>query len=175
MSDPNAPTDIAALLSSAQRTAFHLEQRDVWQFFGDDDRASYDAFAATGTAETGFLDGWCRLVAEAAARGVEFRRLRIVSEPVTGYVRWEHALTGANIAAGEQVRWLPRAACTDLLIVPVDFWIIDSRVVRFGHFSGDGDLAGHQVRDETAISALVAECFEQAWARGVLHDDYTPA
>lgn len=173
MSNPNSPTDIATLLSAAGRTAFHLEQRDAWQRFTDADRASYDGFLATGAADTGFLHGWCSLVRATVARGVEFRRLRLVSEPVTDYIRWEHALTAANIAAGEQVRWLPRSKCTDLLIVPVDFWVFDSQVVRFGLFSGDGGVVGHRLRDEPEVSKLVAGCFEQAWERGIPHDDYT--
>lgn len=175
MSDPSSPTDIGTALSLATRTAFHLEQRDVWERFTDADRDSYDGFLATGAADSSFLDGWCSLVQEAVGRGVEFRRLRIVSEPVTDYIRWEHALTAANLAAGEQVRWLPRSRCMDLLVVPVDFWIFDSRLVRFGLFSGDGGVVGHQVRDEPGISKLVAGCFEHAWERGVPHGDYTPA
>ena len=175
MSDPNLPTDIATLLSSAHRTAFHLEQRDAWQRFTDADRDSYDGFLATGAADVGIMDDWCTLVREAVARGVEFRRLRIISEPVTDYIRWEHALTATNVAAGEQVRWLPRSQCMDLPVVPVDFWIVDSRLVRFGLFSGDGAIAGHQVRDEPGISKLVAESLEQAWGRGIPHSDYTPA
>jgi hypothetical protein len=175
LSDPNSPTDIAALLSLATRTAFHLEQRDSWQRFTDADRDSYDAFLATGEADAGFLGGWCSLVRETVGRGVEVRRLRLVSEPVSDYIRWEHALTAANLAAGEDVRWLPRSACMDLLVVPVDFWIVDSRVVRFGLFSGDGDVAGHQAREEPAIAQLVADCFEAAWSRAIAHEHYNPA
>ena len=163
------------MLSSVSRTAFHLEQRDTWQRFTDADRDSYDGFLATGAADSDFLDSWCALVRKAVARGVEFRRLRIVSEPLTDYVRWEHALTTANLAAGEHVRWLPRSQCMDLLVVPIDFWIFDSRLVRFGLFSGDGGVVGHEVREEPGISKLVADSFEHAWARGIPHSDYTPA
>ncbi len=175
MSDPNSPTDIATLLSLATGTAFHLEQRDSWQRFTDADRDSYDRFLATGQADAAFLGDWCSLVREAAGRGVEFRRLRLVSEPVSDYIRWEHALTAATLAAGEHVRWLPRSRCMDLLLVPVDFWILDSRLVRFGLFSGDGDVAGHQVREEPEIARLAADCFDAAWSRGVPHEHYHPA
>jgi len=175
MTDPGSPADIGALLASAQHTAFHLEQRDAWQRFTDADRDSFDAFLATGAADAAFLEEWCATVRQAAGRGVQVRRLRIVSEPVTTYIRWEHALTGANIAAGEQVRWLPRSQCTDLLVVPVDFWIIDSRQVRFGLFSGDGDIAGHTLREEPDVAKLVSDCFQNAWERATAHADYTPA
>jgi len=40
-------------------------------------------------------------------RGVQIRRVRIVSEPVTDYIMFEHATTGSNVAAREDVCWLP--------------------------------------------------------------------
>jgi hypothetical protein len=55
-------------------------------------------------------------VADAVARGVTVRRARVVSEPVGDYIRYEHACTAQNIAAGEDVRWLPRRLASDLLI-----------------------------------------------------------
>ena len=73
------------------------------------------------------------------------------------------------------MRWLPRSQCMDLLVVPIDFWIFDSHLVRFGLFSGDGGVVGHEVREEPGISKLVADSFEHAWARGIPHSDYTPA
>ena len=78
------------------------------------------------------------------------------------------------MSAGEQVRWLPRSRCIDLLVVPVDFWIFDSATVLFGHFSGDGDVVRHEVRTEREIAKLAADCFEAAWARAIPHDQYIP-
>lgn len=106
---------------------------------------------------------------------MEVRRLRIVSEPLTDYIRWEHSITSANVAAGELVRWLPRSACVDLLVVPVDFWVFDSTSVLFGHFSGNGDVVRHELRIEPDIAKLATECFEAAWNRGIPHEYYTPS
>ena len=55
-------------------------------------------------------------VSEAVARGVEFCRARVVSEPVSDCIRYEHSCTFQNIAAGEAVRWLPRRLASDLLL-----------------------------------------------------------
>ncbi len=53
---------------------------------------------------------WSDLIRATVARGVSVRRIRLVSEPVTDYIRFEYDVTAAhNLAAGEQVRWLPRA------------------------------------------------------------------
>lgn len=43
---------------------------------------------------------WLSLVTEATSRGVEVRRARIVSTPVSEYIRFEYDVTdGLNIAA----------------------------------------------------------------------------
>jgi hypothetical protein len=49
------------------------------------------------------------MVRAAVARGVRIRRVRIVSEPVSEYIRWEHACTDVNVQAGEDICWLPHA------------------------------------------------------------------
>ena len=47
------------------------------------------------------------------------------------YIRFEHATTGSNIDAGEQVRWLPRRRAADLLLPGCDCWVFDGRRVLF--------------------------------------------
>ena len=57
------------------------------------------------------------------------------------FIRFEYESTaGLNVAAGEEVRWLPRRRASDLCLPGNDFWVFDGRLVRFGHFSGDGDI-----------------------------------
>ncbi len=76
----------------------------------------------------------------ARRRGVIIRRTRIVSEPVSEYIRWEHEITSANAEAGEDVRWLPPRRASDLLLPGNDFWVpyllvrlpIDAGPVRLG-------------------------------------------
>ena len=103
-------TLIRDALAQATRTAFHLEQRDTYAL-SDVHRPSYEMYMQYGEVDTSFMNGWATVVREATGRGVEFRRLRIVSEPLSDYIRWEHALTAVNVAAGEQVRWLSRRTC----------------------------------------------------------------
>ncbi len=44
-----------------------------------------------------------------------------------------------NIAAGEQVRWLPRRRAVDLCLPVNDYWLFDNRLLRLHYFSGDGE------------------------------------
>jgi hypothetical protein len=163
-------------LTSARESAFHLEQRDSYAL-ADVHREPFRSFVDSGALDTAFMADWSASVREAAARGVEFRRLRIVSEPVSDYIRWEHAVTVSNIEAGESVRWLSRRTCPAVAVVPFDFWLFDGKTVLVNHFAGDGSWPepSAELRTEPALVKLVAESFEAAWSRGIPHDRYTPA
>ena len=161
------------LIAGTQRSAVHLEMRDAyvpddpsfiaWQGGPPYDRTQREA-------------DWHALAGGALARGVVMRRARIISEPVTPYIRFEYDVTDSmNIAAGEQVRWLPRRRASDLALPGNDFWVFDDRLVRFGYFAGDGTRLGHEVTDEPAVVKLCAAAFEAVWERATDHRDYRPA
>jgi hypothetical protein len=101
------------VLQSTERSAVHLEMRDSYAP-DDPDWLAWHAGNRFDPA-TGW-QAWFELMKAATSRGVAVRRARIVSEPVTDYIRYEYDVTAAfNLAAGEQVRWLPRTKATGLL------------------------------------------------------------
>ncbi|MCC3766697.1 DUF6879 family protein [Streptomyces sp. UNOC14_S4] len=175
MSQNNVP-DFAELLRAARRTAVHLEMRDSYAV--GDEADSFHRFKRAGEADldpdSAFWQGWTPIVRETVGRGVVMRRARIVSEPVTDYIRYEHALTPVNIALGEQVRWLPRREASDIALPGNDFWLIDDRLVQFNFFTGDGDWAspGYLCSENTAVVELCSSAFEAVWERGVDHEKY---
>lgn len=165
----NAP-DFTALLRSAEHSAAHLEMRDSYM---DD-----PVFAAWREGHSFELPEeyrvWSNLVKETVGRGVVMRRARVVSEPVTDYIRWEHAITEQhNIAAGEQVRWLPRRLASHLALPGNDLWLIDDRLVLFHWFTGDGDWAGHEFNENPATVRMVTTAFDAVWERAIPHEKYT--
>src|SRR5216683_1398383 len=101
------------------------------------------------------------------------RRARIISEPASHYIRFEYEVTpAANLAAGEHVRWLPRAKASDLALPGNDFWLFDGTSVLFNYFSGDGAQAGTELQDEPAVVKLCTSAFEAVWERAVSHGEY---
>lgn len=76
---------------------------------------------------------------------------------------------------GEQVRWLPRRHASDLCLPGNDFWVFDDRLVRFGHFAGDGEFLEHELADDPAVVRLCATAFEAVWERAIPHANYRPA
>ena len=165
------------LLSSCERSAVHLEMRDGYSrtdpmFTGWRQGQRYDA-----AAWEAWWRPWTDIVVAARSRGVVIRRARIVSEPVSEYIRWEHEITSANVNAGEEVRWLPRRRASDLLLPGNDFWVFDDRVVLWTHFTGEGEISpeGWEVTEDPAQVKVCAAAFEPVWDRAVPHGDYRPA
>ncbi|WUO80506.1 hypothetical protein OG436_14320 [Streptomyces caniferus] len=162
------------LLDSAQESAVHLEMRDWYAAAGEqEDFALFRA--GTWTLDNGrsMLADWLSLVERTVKRGVVVRRARVVSEPVTEYIKYEHALSPLNIEAGEQVRWLPRRRASDISLPGNDFWLIDGKAVLFNHFTGDGQISTPKTfTHEASVASLCGTAFEYVWERATPHDQY---
>ena len=120
---------------------------------------------------------WLDVVVAARRRGVTIRRARIVSQPVSEYIRWEHEITFMNIEAGEEVRWLPRRQASDLLLPGNDFWVFDDRLVLWNHFTGEGEISpeGWEISEDLALAKTCTTAFEPVWERAITHQEYRPA
>lgn len=161
------------LLRAAERSAWHMELRDSYTP-DDPDWLDWQAGRRFDPAER-WAD-WHGLIRQTVDRGVVVRRVRLVSEPVTDYIRFEYDVTAAhNLLAGEDVRWLARRSAPGLLVPVEDFWVFDSQVVLWNHFAGDGSWAGEERSDDQSVAKLCESSFEAAWERGVPHEDYRPA
>ena len=157
------------MIAATTRTAVHLELRD----FYDPDTPQFKEFLAGVPRPVPANQEWFDLVREHTARGVKFRRARIVSEPVSDYIRFEYAATaGLNVAAGEEVRWLSRKAARGLSVPVNDYWVFDGRLVRFGFFAGDGRYLDDELTDDPGTVATCAEAFERVWDLAVPHAEY---
>ena len=163
--------EFGELIAGCEKSAFHLEMRDA--YFSN---PRFEAWQQGERVDWSDRASWWRPfhqdIADAVARGVTVRRARVVSEPVTDYIRWEHHQTRANIEAGEDVRWLARREAYGLLLPPNDFWIFDGRLMRIHHFSGDGHWTDKELSDDPALVGACAEAFEHVWERAVPHKEY---
>ena len=159
------------LIAGATTSAVHLEMRDAYT---PDDPQYLDWLAGKPIPEPALPD-WHALVGAHVARGIRFRRARVVSEPLAPFIRFEHFITDAtNIAAGEEVRWLPRRRASDLCLPGNDYWLFDDRLVRFHYFSGDGDIVEDELVSDPAVIQMCSTAFEAVWERAIPHADYQP-
>ncbi|MFJ7305273.1 DUF6879 family protein [Streptomyces sp. NPDC099088] len=171
---PSSVPTFPELLGMAESAAIHLEMRDSYAV--DYEQGPFADWRAGFRHDAGDRASWWRpwldLIHETASRGVVVRRARIVSEPVSEYTRFLYDGTFTNVAAGEQVRWLPRRQASDIALPGNDFWLIDGRLIRWNHFTGEGASAGGEISQDPTAAKLCAEAFETVWERGTPHDAY---
>jgi hypothetical protein len=163
--------EFCELIANTKSSAVHLEMRDTYTPNGP----VYIDWKAGIPIEFERHRQWIDLVAETVARGVDWRRARIVSEPVTDFILYEHeTATIVNVPAGEKIRWLPRSLASDLFLPGNDFWVFDNRLVRFTTFTGTGDYGHTELSTDADLVKRCAGAFESVWARAIDHAAYAP-
>lgn len=175
--EPISEEERDQFLTTFQREAVHLEMRDVYAT--NIEKGRYQTWLRgeplDPESETDWWRPWFELMKRNTKAGKALRRLRIISEPVTDYIRFEWLDAAQLVRAGENVRWLPRRKASKLLLPGNDFWMFDRQTVAFTHFSGDGHVLGHEVTTDPEIAEACADAFEETWAIATPHDDYTPS
>lgn len=152
------------------RTRLKLELRDHYEV----DEATLNAWrnsdaeaVKAGMAFTG------RVAAESAA-GVTLRRIKVLSEPPSEYMRFALDMAGAIVDAGEDIRWLPRRLTSTLLLPGNDFFVLDDESVVFNVLDGDDGRAEQQLWTDPDVVGTCRAAFETAWKLAVPHRDYHP-
>lgn len=164
-------------LTTYQREALHLEMRDVYAT--DVERSRFATWMAgkplDPAAEDEWWHPWRTLMKANIEAGKTLRRLRIVSEPVTDYIRFEWLDAEELVKVGEEVRWLPRRSASTLLLPGNDCWIFDRETVAFTDFSGTGEVLGQYLCTDLAVVERCLAAFEAAWKIAVPHREYKPS
>jgi hypothetical protein len=157
--------------------ALHLEMRDIYST--DIERSRFQTWLRgeplDPEAEAEWWRPWFEMMKANRDAGKTLRRLRIVSESVTDYIRFEWLDAFNLVKSGEDVRWLPRRRASTLLLPGNDFWLFDGETVAFTHFSGDGQVLDHELTTDPDIVHRCKAAFEAAWELAIPHNEYKPA
>lgn len=154
------------------RTRLKLELRDRYAV----DAAILDAWRR-GDSETvrarheGFIS---RLIAEASA-GVTQRRIKVISEPPSEYMRFALDLAGAAVDAGEEIRWLPRRRTSSLLLPGNDCFLLDDKFVIFNVLDGEDGRLEQQLWTDADMVERCRSALKAAWSLAIPHHDYQAA
>jgi hypothetical protein len=164
-----------SLIAGFQHEALHLEMRDV---YAAADHSRFRRWQAgemfDPEQEAEWWRPWREMMRRHRDAGRTLRRLRVVSEPVTDYIRFEHLDAAELVKAGEDVRWLPRQRASALLLPGNDFWCFDAETVVFTDFSGDGEVQGYELTTDGGLVAQCVTAFEEAWSLAVPNGEYDP-
>jgi hypothetical protein len=161
-----------SLLSTFERESIHLEMRDS---YGTAVELPHMAKWAAGEPDDlQWLEGWCQILRCHLAAGRSVRRARIVSEPLSDYQRWSHSIAHPMVAAGEDIRWVPRWLVSSIGLPGNDYYLFDDRLVVFLHYSGNGLAVGRVSSTDLADIRLCRSAFEAVWKFAIPHHAYQP-
>jgi hypothetical protein len=126
------------------------------------EQAAFTAFKEGLSPDMSFLEDWRTSIRTAVAAGKTHRRLRVFSQPLTDYEKFE-IVAGYpdSIAAGENIRYLARQ---ELPAFARDIWIFDHGAAAFEVlYSSDGSFVD-RVKLGEGEAAQFSSWFEEKWA-----------
>lgn len=159
-----------SLFRTCERTAFHLEVEDTYTT--PEESGPFRDFLDGRPDDYAWHGPWLKLISEVTRTGTSVTRVRVVTEPHVDYTRWGLSVAPLNIAAGEDIRWLPRHHASGLSLPPDDFWLFDDNRVVFTVFEGNGRFAGGAQTVDPDIVARCCRVRDQVWSRAIPHAAY---
>lgn len=167
------PEEFEGLFTQFDREAIHLEMRDS---YGTEVEQPFLAKWAAGEHDDlAWLQPWCDQVRKHVGEGKTYRRVHVVSEPLSDYQRWSHSIMQPHIDAGTDMRWMPRRRVSSIAFPGNDFWMFDSRLVVFHNYAGNGTVVDFTPSTDPGDIALCRSAFEAVWKLAIPHADYKPA
>ncbi|MFE2561406.1 DUF6879 family protein [Streptomyces sp. NPDC059352] len=162
--------EIAHLFREFRHTAWRLESRRGYA--SDRNSPAWALWKAGGDVTAEPPNTWRENVAQAAAEGRRFERVRIVDEPLTEGQRFLLASGLGNVAAGEDIRNLPRAEAERLNLPAHDFWLFDSRLLARFVFDEDDTTLGVILSEDPAEIAAACQARDAAWHYAIPTHEY---
>jgi hypothetical protein len=161
--------DFRAIFRRSQR-AFHLELKDSYNVAHEDEPFRKWLVGEPDSYE--WRRDWLTFIGEVTAAGTAVRRVRVATAPHTDYFRWEIALTPQNIAAGEDVRYVPRHLTDGMALPGDDCWLFDDNELVLSIFTPDG-RAGAFVHDtDRQKIAQYRAARDRIWAIAIPYREY---
>lgn len=160
-------TDLVRMLRLFSRSAFRLETLPV--YLDDDEQSLFDHWRATGEIVVDAADDeWKRMIAGHLTAGRTMRRVHLVRQPLTDYLRWELA---SQRELGEDIRIVDLGEHPELADHHGDFWLFDNRVSVAMRYHADGRL----IRCELIGDGDIDRCRawrDLTWRAGAPLDDF---
>lgn len=102
--------------------------------------------------------------------GKTYRRVRVVSVPLSDYSRFGLTFSKFNNEAGEDIRYLSREDAHNL--PTFDYWLFDSRTVAKMHFGDQDNLLGFELIEDPATVVELNYWRDAAWHHAVTRDEF---
>lgn len=136
---------IQDLFSNFEHSAFRLEGLPEYRVADEAD--ALEVFRRTQSPPPGFNADWGDLVQKNISAGKTMSRLRLFSDPLTDYEKFEIRGYEAGLAAGESIR----VASRKVLPYEFDFWAFDDKWIARMDYGSNGEWFGADVSEMTDI------------------------
>lgn len=120
--------------------------------------------------DLGWFQSWLTMIRDATAAGRQFRRVRVVSVPLSDYSRFGVFCSQYTNEAGEDIRYLSRQDAAGL--PDYDYWLFDSRKLVRLHFDQDETFLGGEIIEDPAVVVQHNYWRDAAWHYAVRRDDF---
>lgn len=160
---------LADFVLGYERTAFRLETRE---WYNEPEEVEQVRRFLAGEPDYAWNEEWAAMMRRRTAAQQRMARVRIVSEPHSDYTRFGLDLARINVAAGEDIRYLPRDRAEKLDLPDHDFWLIDSAKVGILHFGEDDVLLGAEISIDPAAVARYCAWRDVAWQHAIPFEEY---
>ncbi|MFF3337999.1 DUF6879 family protein [Streptomyces flavidovirens] len=157
--------EITYLFAEFERTAWRLETRRGYA--SDRQGERFKAFMRGVEPQPEPEHPWNVNVRERTAQGAQFSRVRIIDDPPTDGQRFLMATAAGNVAAGEDIRVLPRAEATQLKLPDFDLWLFDSRTLVRMHIDDTDTTTGVEVIEDPEQVLAACRARDAAWRTAV--------
>jgi hypothetical protein len=163
--------ELGAMFRDFQRSAFRLETLPAYNMAGEQDE--YQRFLAGEKPPVDLHYGWLDLVSGHVSAGRSMRRVRLVSRPLSDYIRYEFEWGFQfNVRAGEDIRVLD---VTDrpIALPKQDFWLFDESTVVHLNYDQTGATVSREQVDAPDLSKYLG-WRDLALSQSVSYDEYRP-
>jgi hypothetical protein len=153
-----------------RRSAFRLELHPIYTMPGEVDELR--RFRAGEKPPPGYHYGWLDTMAAARSAGKTVRRVRVVRQPLTDYIRYEFDWGFVyNVEAGEDIRVLDLTDHPDPGLPDHDFWMFDDETVVQMLYRPDGTQIGRELLTIPDLDAYLVYQ-DMTWQQAVPFREY---
>lgn len=104
-----------------------------------------------GDRDLSWFEPWKQRVRDWCADGRRMARVRMLTDPLTVYLRYQLFLTIAAVEAGEEILFIDEARAAALGAPKDDYWIFDDTRVVTMLFDDDGVSSATLITDPEAV------------------------
>ncbi|HEX3779920.1 MAG TPA: hypothetical protein VHX38_09640 [Pseudonocardiaceae bacterium] len=140
------------LFDTFERSAWRLECQGIYD--EPEEREPMRRFLAGEPNDMAWFADWPVWIRNQRESGRTVGRVRMLTDPLTDYLRFELSITPPAVDAGEDIRLVDQHVFESLEIPREDFWIFDDSTVALLHFGGSGVSGAEIIIDPGRVASF---------------------